>query len=450
MSSRSHHTQNCLTEQALGQMNDAQWQEIIALLPPDVNEQAFIHHAFTRSNGLRCPTDLLRGIFAYVFCFRSFREVAAWAVSTGLSTNGDRSWAKRTHQSSDWLLSLVQRLLESTQPEEVLDLPKAFTGRIRLVDASQLRTWKRSGEYRRLHCSYDLLSKRLDQVVLTDHHVGEGLRHFHGQRGDIVVGDCAYCRRQAILDQLDEGIDVVTRLHWSNMPLLEADGQTPFDLSGWLSQLELTGKGEANVVFQVRTRQQPMRLLAVHLSPEAAKRAHSKRKEKARKNGCTNQALTIQIADWLVVLTSLSADRWSAEQVLMLYRTRWQIELLFKRIKQLVRLHRLRSNDLQSNRAVLAAMLVGWILLEQQVSQTRRELQKQARERVAGPLSTWALCAVFAQSLHTMILGTWTWSQIQASLSQMQPVMRYHPQNRVHQESGMVTQLAQMLYLSSV
>ncbi|GHO86806.1 transposase [Dictyobacter formicarum] len=450
MSSRPHHTQKCLTEQFLGQMNDAQWQEIIALLPPDVNEQAFIHQAFSRANGLQCPTDLLRGLFAYVFCFRSFREVAAWAVSTGLSSNGARSWAKRMHQSSDWLLSMVQTLVGSTQPEQALGLPKDFTGRIHLVDATHLRTWRRSGESRRLHCSYDLLGKRLDQILLTDHHVGEGLKHFHGHRGDIVVGDCAYCRRQAILDQLDEGVDVVTRLHWSTMPLLQADGQTPFDLSGWLSQLEPTGKGEANVVFQVRTRQQPMRLVAVHLSPEAAKRAHSKRKEKARKNGRTNQALTIQIADWLVVLTSLPADRWSAEQILQLYRARWQIELLFKRIKQLVRLHRLRSDDLQSNQAVLAAMLVGWILLEQQVSQARRELHEQARECLPGPLSTWALCAVFAQSLHTMILGTWTWSQIQASLFQMRQVVRYHPQNRVHQESDVVTQLAQTLYLSSV
>ena len=450
MSSRPHHTQKCLTEQALGQNNDATWQEIIALLPPDVAEQAFIHHAFSRSNGFRCPTDVLRGIFAYVFCLRSYRDVAAWAVSVGLSANGARAWAKRTHQSADWLLSLVQTLLGSTEPEVALDLPKDFTGRIRVVDASCLRTWKRSGESRRLHCSYELLSKRLDQVLLTDHHVGEGLRHFHGQPGDIVVGDCAYCRRQPILDQLENGVDVVTRLHWSSMPLLEADGQTPFDLSGWLTQLEPTGKGEANVVFQVRTRQQSMRLLAVRLSSEAAKRAHSKRKEKARKNGRTNQALTIQITDWLVVLTSLSADHWSAEHVLMLYRARWQIELLFKRIKQLVRLHRLRSNDLQSNQAVLAAMLVGWILLEQQVSQARRQLYEHASESGAGPLSTWALCAVFAQSLHTMILGTWTWSQIHASLLQMQQVVRYHPQNRVHQESDVVTQLAQALYRSSV
>lgn len=373
-------------------------------------------------------------------------------MSTGLSTNGARSWAKRTRQSSSWLLSIVQTLLVSTQQEqeEAMDLPEKFKGRIHLVDATHLRTWNRSGESRRLHCSYDLLGKRLEQVVLTDHHVGEGLKHFHGQPGDIFVGDCAYCRRQAILDQLDAGVDVVLRLHWSNIPLLHTDGKTPFDLSGWLRQLEPKGEGEARVMFQVRKRQQSIRLLALRLSPEAAKRAQSKRKAKARKNGHTNQALTIQIADWLVVLTSLPADQWSREQVLTLYRARWQIELLFKRIKQLVRLHRLRSEHLQSNQAVLAAMLVGWILLEQQVSQLRSELQGKPTKHATGPLSTWAICAMLAQSLRTMILGTWTWSQIRASLSQMHRLLMYHPQNRVHQESETVTQLAQILYLSSL
>jgi len=243
MSSRTHHTQKSLTEQVLGQVSDPQWQEIIDLLPADVSQQAFTHHAFTRARGLRCPLDLLRGIFASVFGFASFREVGCWARSTGLSANGARSWAKRTRQASDWLLWMVQTLLVAPAEEEALALPTGFSGEIHLVDATHLRTWNRNGESRRLHCSYNLLGKRLEQVVLTDHHVGEGLGHFHGQAGDIFVGDCAYCRRQAILDQLDAGVDVVTRLHWSTTPLLHSDGTTPFDLSDWLKHREQAAEG---------------------------------------------------------------------------------------------------------------------------------------------------------------------------------------------------------------
>lgn len=445
MSSRTHHTQKSLTEQVLGQMSDSQWQEVIDLLPPDASQQAFTHQAFLRARGLRCPMDLLRGIFASVFCFDSFGEVGSWAASTGLSSNGARSWAQRTRQSSGWLLWMVQTLLAPTPQTEPLTVPEGFGGHIHLVDATHLRTWNRSGESRRLHCSYDLLDQRLDQILLSDHHVGEGLKHFHGQPGDIFVGDSAYCRRQAIIDQLESGVDVVTRLHWSSTPLMQSDATTPFDLSGWLRDREATGEGEAAVLIQVRKQQKPMRLLAVRLSAAAAQRSQRKRKAKARKNGCANQPMTIQLGDWLVVLTSLSKEQWPFALVLSLYRARWQIELLFKRIKQLVRLHRLRSENLKSNQAVLATMLLGWILLEQQASQIRTLLEKQPTQKGEEPLSMWAVCAMLVHSLRTMIVGSWSWSQICASLEHLRRGLTPHRQHRPHQAAERTAELALFL-----
>jgi hypothetical protein len=131
--------------------------------------------------------------------------------------------------------------------------------------------------------------------------------------------------------------------------------------------------------------------------------------------------------------------------VLRLYRARWQIELLFKRIKQLVRLHRLRSENLQSNQAVLAAMLVGWILLEQQASHLRGAVQGNQTACATEPLSTWALCAMLAQSLRSMIVGSWTWSQIRASMVQMRQLLTPHPQQRPHQAAESAELLAQIL-----
>ena len=118
MSRRTYHTQKQLTEQVLSQMTDAQWQEVIDLLPADASQQAFLHHAFSRARGL--------------------------------SEKGARSWARRTRQSSDWLLWMVQSLLVSPAEEESLDIPRSFTGEIHLVDATHLRTWKRSGDSRLL------------------------------------------------------------------------------------------------------------------------------------------------------------------------------------------------------------------------------------------------------------------------------------------------------------
>lgn len=316
----AHDTQESQPEQSLLTTSEAGWQDVLASLPAEAFEQAHKQHAFERARGLRHPADLLRGILAYVFCLSSFRQLGAWSASVGLCANGERSWAKRTRQATSWLLWLVQALLAAAPTEQALSLPTGFAGRIYLVDATHLRTWQRTGETRRLHLSYDLLGSRIHHILLTDHQVGERLGHFPPQPGDITVADSAYCRRAAHLSHLEAGAEVVVRLHWANVPLQQETGAL-FDLSGWLKRLTAT-EGEQAVWIELKGRRVRLRLVAKRLSEEAAQRAHQKRKTKARKMGSKNQALTIQVADWLLVLTSLAEEQWSTEQVLLLYRER--------------------------------------------------------------------------------------------------------------------------------
>ena len=116
------------------------------------------------------------------------------------------------------------------------------------------------------------MASRIEETLLTDHHVREGLGHFQRHPGDITVGESAYCRRGAIMAALDARAEMVVRLHWSSTPLQQADG-SPFDLSSWLSNLS-EGHGEQAVWIQVRKCRVHLRLLAVRLS-EAAAHTHS-------------------------------------------------------------------------------------------------------------------------------------------------------------------------------
>ncbi len=53
---------------------DSQWeQEVVAQLPPDLEEQAFKYHAWRRKRAIKSPTDLLRALLAYVLCATSGR-----------------------------------------------------------------------------------------------------------------------------------------------------------------------------------------------------------------------------------------------------------------------------------------------------------------------------------------------------------------------------------------
>jgi len=67
------------------------------------------------------------------------------------------------------------------------------------------------------------------------------------------------------------------------------------------------------------------------------------------------------------------------------FYARWQVELLFKRIKQLLRLHGVPSGAYSANEAFLAWSLVGWALLDRQVEHMGEHLPRAA----AGTRQCW-------------------------------------------------------------
>jgi IS4 transposase len=85
-----------------------------------------------------------------------------------------------------------------------------------------------------------------------------------------------------------------------------------------------------------------VRVLAARLPPEAAARARHRKYQQAQKHGRTPAAATLALADWVLVATTVAAD-WSLPDVLRLYRARWPVALVFKRMKQLLRFNQLRS-----------------------------------------------------------------------------------------------------------
>ena len=64
-------------------------------------------------------------------------------------------------------------------------------------------------------------------------------------------------------------------------------------------------------------------------------------------------------------------QRWSDEQVLALYRARWQVELVIKRMKQVLRLAQLRGKTALTNEATILALLVCWALQQREAAPAR-------------------------------------------------------------------------------
>ena len=80
---------------------------------------------------------------------------------------------------------------------------------------------------------------------------------------------------------------------------------------------------------------------------------------------------TLEAADYVFVFTTLGEEL-GAEQVLSLYRLRWQIELEFKRLKSLTQLGHLKKHDDQAARSWLQGKLLVALLVARLVHHAER------------------------------------------------------------------------------
>ena len=102
----------------------------------------------------------------------------------------------------------------------------------------------------------------------------------------------------------------------------------------------------------------------LHALRKSAAAAQTAKEELRKERGANIQPQTLELAEYVVVLTSLSPKTVSASQVLTLYRGRWQIELVFKRLKSLLGVGELAKYDPDSARAWLQAKLLTALLME--------------------------------------------------------------------------------------
>ena len=155
-------------------------------------------------------------------------------------------------------------------------------------------------------------------------------------KGEIRIGDRAYAQPNRLAAVLDGGGDVLVRAGWNNLRWLDAQAD-PFDLIAALRAGEERGVVDRPIRVG-RTGAPPLalRLVALAKPPEAAQEARCKARQAARKGGHQITPETLYAAGWVILVTSLSADCFSSQDVGALYRLRWRVELAFKRLKSLV------------------------------------------------------------------------------------------------------------------
>jgi len=200
-----------------------------------------------------------------------------------------------------------------------------------------------------------------------------------------------------------------------------------------------------------------VRVLAARLPPPAAARARQRKYKQAQKKyGRLPSAATVALADWVLVVTTVAAD-WSLPDILRLYRARWQVELVFKRMKQLLRFNQLRSTHRTTVEATIRALLVAWALQDGIVAELRALLptahpdiqpggqpsgQPGGQPGVPLAVSTWSLVGLGLETLRHQVQHRWSLARLRTYLPRLRRFLCSRPRRREHQETAVRAWLA--------
>jgi len=346
-----------------------EWEILRAWLPQDLDERAKQCAFFQRQRGLTDGEKWLRMILMHVAGGLSLEQTAMRARELGLAEVSGVALFKRLRRAEKWLQNLCQHLLtEQRQRLGKCEWPKDY--RVRAIDATDVQEPGSTGTAWRIHYSIRFPELICDHYELTDRHGGETLGRFEFAPNDLIIADRGYSHRRGAAKVLDSGAVLLMRWNPAILPAKLACGK-PLKLLANLRKLSQRAPREWNVEFEYENRAYSVRICAMRKGRLAAERSRRKALDKARRNGTEARAESLELTGYVLVLTSLP-PKFSARQVLELYRSRWQVELAFKRLKTLLGAGHVPKSDDQSAGAwmqgkILTALLLERLLLEAKI-----------------------------------------------------------------------------------
>ena len=316
----------------------------------------------------------------------------------------DQAVAERLRACGPWVQALLRQMFPMATVES-LPAGRRFV----VLDASSIQAPGATGTDHRLHIAMDLVSLQFLEVLVSDVHTGETLKHFTFAPGDIAVADRGYAQCQGMSAALQQGADLIVRLHPFSGVLGDATG-APLELCAALKRQRMETRRTLVVTLRATGGQHEVRgwVHAYRLNVEQANRARHKCRQGHKKG--TPSAESLFLAGWVLVFTTLAPAVLSAQTIMALYRCRWQVEIAIKRWKSVLDVDALRAKAHSPLGEVwLHGKLLYALMLERRM---RRQLGdswgRLDRERVG---TWWRVWGMLKDEIAPLITGALFWKE---------------------------------------
>lgn len=323
---------------AVGQDKASDWKMIEAHLPPDWRHLAdsmglIREHPAHLNTKIKDIGDLLRLVLHHV-SGSSLRMTTGMAAAAGLVVLSAVALHKWMKKLGPYLAALLQRMVDSAAFG-----PERWNGFIVIAgDATTVQRPGSKGTTARVHYALQLSDLTARHIEVTDDKGGETARRFQAKEGELWILDRVYANPPGIASLHASGAHGIVRYNRGALPLYDASGSR-LDVDAQLRKTPKRVQAQQCAAFVHAAEGMiiPGRLCWLHLPEDKAAQARE-RLRRETEGAC--DAAALYAAEFVVVFTT-TTDQLSAEQVLELYRARWQIELEFKRDKSIEDLDRL-------------------------------------------------------------------------------------------------------------
>jgi hypothetical protein len=199
-------------------------------------------------------------------------------------------------------------------------------------------------------------------------------------KGDLILFDQGYFKLTMLEALAAKGAFFLTRLLVRTIVLDPATGSR-IDLARLLSKMEgdacemnvlIGGDGMPKV---------SVRLIALRASESIANERRRRLRKEATKKGRTPCKHHLKMCQWTILITNVPQKWLPMKMARVLYTVRWQIELLFKQLKSILRVHQSDTGNENRLRCELYGKLIAATIIHRiHASETNRLWNKQRRE----------------------------------------------------------------------
>lgn len=190
------------------------------------------------------------------------------------------------------------------------------------------------------------------------------------QAGDLILHDLGYFSVDTFRQYVEKKAFFLSRL-LTGTTLRCQENEELIDLPVFLQSTRKDVFELQVVLANVHKQRAPCRLICLRASVQQANERRRKLYQKSKDQGRIPTQTALAFCDWMLLITNVPKSLLPIDQAHALYRVRWQVELLFKQFKSILRVH--QSNTACGSR--LLCELLGKLLMAVIVHRMHAEIQ---------------------------------------------------------------------------